>query len=388
MTKPAPFLLALTAVLGAAFGAPALGATALAQDGQARPPVTEADRIVAEIERQTFPAFDALRAGDLTYMKQHSASREAVILAKRRLVERLWQVERTHPRMAEFMEIRWSEAHALAKTPEQADKVVQDTIAEIDAMFKANPGDAPETTIPEEVRRAAQYWRASSEIRLNGSRTAESLLAASKYADSEGADPTRAMMLFSQAAFAAAKPEDQAKAYRAAIDRYPDHPQTSLMRGLLRRLEAVGKPFPLEFLDALSGKTVNGESLSGKVVLIEFFSTTLAASRDRLVLLKVLQEQLGPEGLVVIGICMDKDLPATESGQAATSTDLARKWARENGASFPILATANPDEEWAIGWGVLGLPTTFILDRKGVLRFDGLRSNLKGDLEQLLKEGQ
>ena len=47
---------------------------------------------------------------------------------------------------------------------------------------------------------------------------------------------------------------------------------TALGKGLQRRIDAIGKPLPIEF-KAADGRAVNLTTLSNKVVLVDFWAT-------------------------------------------------------------------------------------------------------------------
>ena len=46
-----------------------------------------------------------------------------------------------------------------------------------------------------------------------------------------------------------------------------------MIKGSRRKQEAIGKPFDLEFTDAINGSTVSIKGLKGKVVVIDFWAT-------------------------------------------------------------------------------------------------------------------
>jgi peroxiredoxin len=71
--------------------------------------------------------------------------------------------------------------------------------------------------------------------------------------------------------------------------------------------------------------------------------------------LQSIHERYVDEGLVVLGLSTDAD-----------GEDVVRRYVEERELTFPI-ALADPATRWAFG-GVQKIPTTFVIDRKGIIR--------------------
>jgi len=132
---------------------------------------------------------------------------------------------------------------------------------------------------------------------------------------------------------------------------------------------------------AFSGETVNGQgkfdsaTLQGKVVLVNFWATWCPPCRKEIPSLVKIQETYRNKGLVVVGVSMD------EGGRT-----LVGKFLEKQGVTYPVIIG---DAQVAKGFGgVIGVPASFLVDRKGELirRFDGYVSEeeLRGELEKLL----
>jgi len=92
----------------------------------------------------------------------------------------------------------------------------------------------------------------------------------------------------------------------------------------------------------------------GKVVLLDFWATWCASCQVEMPTFVQWQRDYGPRGLQVIGISMDDD-PA-----------LARKLSAKLELNYPV---AMGDEKLGqLYGGVLGLPLTYLIDRKGIIR--------------------
>ena len=123
---------------------------------------------------------------------------------------------------------------------------------------------------------------------------------------------------------------------------------------LLDRLNLRGYP-PGTTPPAFSGRTLDGSvSLSdirGRVVLLNFWASWCAECRPEMPVLQRLHEELEPRGLAVVGI------------NARDEASTLRRYARELRLTFPLVF----DRDGTINrqYGVVGLPTTFLIGRDG-----------------------
>jgi thiol-disulfide isomerase/thioredoxin len=129
----------------------------------------------------------------------------------------------------------------------------------------------------------------------------------------------------------------------------------SAVTPLLKPLDLVGyatRTVPPPF----SGRTVETgqvsmEELRGKVVLVNFWASWCAECRPEMPVLERLHRELAPRGLAVIGI------------NAREERDAVRRYASALGLTFPLVL--DPDGTINRAYGVVGLPTTFIVGRDG-----------------------
>jgi cytochrome c biogenesis protein CcmG, thiol:disulfide interchange protein DsbE len=127
----------------------------------------------------------------------------------------------------------------------------------------------------------------------------------------------------------------------------------------------------------LSGRTVDLVHLRGKVVLLDFWATWCAPCETEMPVFSRWQRKLGARGLRVIGISMDD------------SEAPARKLVARLKPDYPIvMGDAELGERYG---GVLGLPLTYLIDRKGVVRaqFQGAADlkAMESRMEALLGRG-
>jgi thiol-disulfide isomerase/thioredoxin len=103
------------------------------------------------------------------------------------------------------------------------------------------------------------------------------------------------------------------------------------------------------------GRLLTADSLRGRVVLVNVWATWCAPCRVEMPALQQLATQYAPEGVVVLGLSVDRG-PAS-----AVDAFLA-----ERGITYPV---AIVDEATVAAFGgVRGYPTSLLLDRRGVVR--------------------
>lgn len=116
----------------------------------------------------------------------------------------------------------------------------------------------------------------------------------------------------------------------------------------------------------LAGKEIDLRAFRGKVVLLNFWATWCAPCQLELPRFAAWQSEYGSAGLQVIAVSMDDDA----SPVRATAGKLQ--------LNYPIVVG---DEKLGTQYGgILGLPVSFLIDRKGVVR---ARLNGETDLRGL-----
>jgi len=105
-----------------------------------------------------------------------------------------------------------------------------------------------------------------------------------------------------------------------------------------------------------SGPTLDGRPLAlsdlrGRVVLVNFWASWCLECRPEMPVLQRLHRELAPRGLAVVGI------------NAREKNDTVRRYATELGLTFPLVL--DPDGRINAQFGVIGLPTTFLVGRDG-----------------------
>ena len=124
---------------------------------------------------------------------------------------------------------------------------------------------------------------------------------------------------------------------------------------LLKALNASGYPAvmqPPEFSGFVAdGQRVSLASLQGKVVLVNFWATWCLECRPEMRMFERLHREFFIQGLAVVGI------------NAREETTTIHEYAKELGLTFPLIL--DPSGKINSAYGVIGLPTTFLIARDG-----------------------
>lgn len=141
----------------------------------------------------------------------------------------------------------------------------------------------------------------------------------------------------------------------------------------------VGKAAPDLSIQTLNNQgKISIESLQGKIAIIDFWATWCAPCKESFPKLDALSKKLGDK-VVIVGVSVDDD----KAGVA--------EFAKNNGATFAV----GWDEGHAIAgrWGVKTMPTTFIVDATGTVRFihdgyhDGETDKMGTEVASIADEG-
>jgi peroxiredoxin len=130
-------------------------------------------------------------------------------------------------------------------------------------------------------------------------------------------------------------------------------------------------------LATLAGDTLALAELRGQVVLLTYFASWCNACKREMPGIETVQRQRIDRGLVAIGLSTDRSVAS------------AKAFAVTRGISFPIAMASVADRA---AFGVVSVPTTVVIDRRGDVRhlFRGeiSRAALGLALDRLLAEGQ
>ena len=325
------------------------------------------EEIVAEFDRlsESFnsrppdPSLEHLRA----LIKEHEARTIALALE-------LYRIKPDHERVPQMMACRWMALCNDASNSESLPK-------EIDEILSKRP--------VETLRLRGSYCKARV-LMLEPGRRADAMTAINEFIRLEGSRGEQAPQLL----FSFTRKLPDRSALRARLEEriqreYPESDDAKLVAGLQRRRSELGKPFILNFQDAISGRKVSIEGMRGKVVVLDFWATWCHPCAVQIPHLKELYLKYHDRGVEFIGVSLDR--PVEQGGLADLKGVVSKyqiPWPQfyQNGNASP------GDSEFSSSWGIDGIPAVFVLDGEGRLASNGWDKPLEQILPELLKRSE
>jgi len=131
-------------------------------------------------------------------------------------------------------------------------------------------------------------------------------------------------------------------------------------------------PAPAWTLNDVDGKAVSFEQYKGKVVVLDFWATWCGPCRSEIPGYVALQQKHGPAGLAIVGVSLDQGGPA-----------VVKKFIAEQKINYQVVM--GDEQITAAFGGVEAIPTTFIIDRKGTIRYRKVGALPAEEFEAVLK---
>ena len=122
----------------------------------------------------------------------------------------------------------------------------------------------------------------------------------------------------------------------------------------------VGKPAPAYQAVDLQGNAASLAALKGKVVLLGSWATWCYPCREEIPYLQQLHEERSKDGLAVVGVSVDAEGQETQ----------IRDFIDEFKMTYPIWR--DPAERIQTTFYAIGVPSSYLIDRKGILRWKHL----------------
>ncbi len=107
-------------------------------------------------------------------------------------------------------------------------------------------------------------------------------------------------------------------------------------------------------LTSLSGEEIRLSALKGKTIFLDFWATWCGPCRESVPHLVSLYKTYREDGLVIIGVSVDKG-----------GADLVRRFVASMDIPYPVVIAKGDLEKQ---YGVNALPTGFLIDREGRIR--------------------
>lgn len=138
------------------------------------------------------------------------------------------------------------------------------------------------------------------------------------------------------------------------------------------------RPFPEFRLNSLDGSVLDSKELRGKVVLINFWASWCGPCRMETPWLVELKKEYAGKGFEIVGIAIDPE-----------DKEEIHEFVRDLNVNYPVVYS---DQKIEREVGILGTPTSLLLDRDGNVAHKHVgvvaKEVLAGEIETLLEQTQ
>lgn len=136
--------------------------------------------------------------------------------------------------------------------------------------------------------------------------------------------------------------------------------------------DLTGQPLPDISLPALKSgaPSTSRSSLLGKVVYVDFWASWCAPCRASFPWLESMNAKYKDKGLLILGVNKDQEVADAE------------RFLAKYPVSFSLVR--DPNDTLVTRLGLIGMPTAYLIDRKGVIRtiHKGFRADDQAELEK------
>jgi thiol-disulfide isomerase/thioredoxin len=322
-----------------------------------------ADEIFKELDATRLPEFDKIKAkNDPRYQSEFAAERDRAMQRRAALILELYRAAPDHEKIPALMYERWFNLIA-TRNRSGLEKELSVILAR---------------TTNTRLKVEAAFGRAELEFAERGKTRAFDLRVIERAIKLAPSDERSARYLLG-AAKSVLDERTRARLLSRLMKEYPDSAAAATSLGAQRRESGIGKPFSLEFNDAITGARVSTDNLRGKVVVLDFWASWCSPCIDELPRLKELYAKYRGQGVEFIGVSLD--YPVDRGG-----LEELKKCVAEHGVPWPQYFQGNAFEgEFSRSWGVTVAPTHFVIDPAGNLYSTDARGKLDVMIPELIE---
>jgi thiol-disulfide isomerase/thioredoxin len=323
-----------------------------------------ADQILSEIDAVKLPQPDFTRRGDQAYVREFMTKRQDAESKRAALILELYKAAPDHERLATLLPERWGSIMQLGP---QTDEFAQ----EID--------DVCSRAVNPKLKLEASFFKAQRGL-LNARSSGKLDMSAIDGFIKLAPKDRRAPALLFTATMVVKDDKVKSGLEERLLKEFPDSQFGEMVKSVRRQLASVGKPFELEFTDAIKGSTVSIKNLKGKVVVVDFWATWCGPCVAEMPHMKELYAKYRDQGVEFIGVSLDQ--PKERGG-----LDSLKKYVKDNKIEWPQYYQGNYwTSEFSQSWGIHSIPTMFVVDTEGKLFSVDARGKLDKLIPELLKK--
>jgi thiol-disulfide isomerase/thioredoxin len=342
--------------------------TGLQAASPARAEDRKAEAILKEIDAVKSPALDRTKINDPTYRQEYIKQAKEAESRRAELIGELYKADPENAKLVTLLPHRWSSLSMSA-----GEKAVTDEVKKVIATAKNA-----------EIKTEAAFFMAMMPIRDNKASTEARLKAMDEFIAAVPGDKDRAGKLLSYIA-SRSKAAGEKKGLELEdrlVKEYPHCSAAKMIMGAKRRVDEIGKPFELDFTDAIKGTEVSMKSLKGKVVVIDFWATWCGPCVAEMPKMKSLYAEFKNKGVEFIGVSLDQK-------KEAGGLDSLKEFVSKNEIGWPQYYQGNYwDSDFSSAWGVNSIPCVFLVDADGKLATVDARGKLETLIPEYLKKAK